>query len=87
MREGLGTALANRGQFDEAIAHFRKALEIKPDYVEAHCDLGRVLAARGRLDEAIQQLQKALDLASAQNNKPLADAIRAGIKQLQSNGH
>ena len=83
----LGTALANRGQFDEAIAHFRKALEIKPDYVEAHCDLGRVLAARGRLDEAIQQLQKALDLASAQNNKPLADAIRAGIKQLQSNGH
>ena len=29
----LGIALAGRGQVDEAIAHYRKALEIKPDYV------------------------------------------------------
>ena len=28
----LGIALAGRGQVDEAIAHYRKALEIKPDY-------------------------------------------------------
>ena len=32
----LGVVLAGRGQVDEAIAHYRKALEIKPDYAEAH---------------------------------------------------
>ena len=32
-------ALAGRGQVDEAIAHYRKALEIKPDYAEAHDNL------------------------------------------------
>ncbi len=75
----LGTALAGRGEVDEAIAHFRKALEIKPDYAEAHYNLGRALAGRGRLDEAIAHFQKALALASAQNDRDLADAIRAEI--------
>ena len=36
-------ALAGRGQVDEAIAHYRKALEIKPDYAEAHNNLGERL--------------------------------------------
>ena len=33
-------ALPGRGRFDEAIAHFQKALEIKPDFAEAHNNLG-----------------------------------------------
>ena len=44
----LGIALAGRGQVDEAIAHYRKALEIKPDYAEAHNNLGIALAGRGQ---------------------------------------
>ena len=35
----LGNVLAGRGQIDEAIAHFKKALEIKPDYAEARRSL------------------------------------------------
>ena len=31
-----------RGQLDEAVVHYRKALEIRPDYAEAHANLGNV---------------------------------------------
>ena len=39
---GLGLALSEAGKLPEAIAHYRKALEIKPDYAErthqpGHC--------------------------------------------------
>ena len=79
----LGIALADRGQIDEAITHYRKALEIKPDYVNAYIGLGDALAGRGRRREAIEYFQKALDLASARNDKTMADVIRARIKRHQ----
>jgi tetratricopeptide (TPR) repeat protein len=68
----LGSALAGRGQVDEAIAHYRKALEIKPDYAMAHIGLGSTLAGRGQLDEAMAHYWKALaiepDNPEAHNN-------------------
>ena len=68
----LGNALANRKQFDEAIAHYRKSLAIKPNFAEAHNNLGIALAARGQLDEAIAHYQKTLEIkphyADAYNN-------------------
>ena len=54
--------MAGRGQVDEAIAHYRKALEIKPDYAEAHNNLGIALAGRGQVDEAIAHYRKALEI-------------------------
>ncbi len=75
--------LVDRGRGDEAIVHYRKALEIKPDYVEVHCNLAKALAGRGRLEEAIACYRKALDLASARNDKALADFIRAEIMRHQ----
>ncbi len=79
----LGAMLVDRGRGDEAIVHYRKALEIKPDYVEVHCNLAKALAGRGRLEEAIACYRKALDLASARNDKALADFIRAEIMRHQ----
>ncbi len=58
----LGTALAARGQGDEAMAHFLKALEIKPDYAQGHYNLGFALFRRGQIDEAIEQYCKALEI-------------------------
>ncbi len=54
----LGLLLVGRGETDEAIAHYRKVLEIKPDYAEAHNNLGVALAACGQFDEAIRSLPK-----------------------------
>src|SRR5208282_1657591 len=38
----LGNALLQKGSVDEAIAHFQKALQIKPDYAEVCYNLGSV---------------------------------------------
>jgi protein O-mannosyl-transferase len=71
-RNNLGMVLLDRGQTDEAMFLFQKALEIKPDYAEGHYLLGLALVARGRLDEAIAHCQRALeikpDYAEAHNN-------------------
>ena len=68
----LGLALASLGRFDEALAHYRKALEIKPDYAEVHHNLGIILAGKGRFDDALAHYQKALeikpDFVEARNN-------------------
>ena len=48
----LGTALADLGRLDDAIACYRAALRIRPDYADAHHNLGNALKEQGRLDEA-----------------------------------
>ncbi len=68
----LGNALSDRGEVGEAIAHYRQAVEIEPDYAPAHHNLGRALAGRGEVEEAIAQYRKALrikpDYAEAHTN-------------------
>ena len=44
----LGSALAARGQVEQAIHHCRQALEIKPNYPDAHNNLGLIFARPGR---------------------------------------
>jgi len=79
----LGILLAGQGEPEEAMTHFRNALEIKPDHVEAHYNLALVLAGRGKVDEAIDHYRKALRLASARNDRALADRIGDQIRLLQ----
>src|SRR5580704_10167257 len=68
----LGSALNNQGKTDEAIAHYREAIELRPSYAEAHYNLGRLLARKGQLDDAVTHYEKALEIdpadAEAQNN-------------------
>ncbi len=68
----LGSALADRGEVDKAIAQYRKALEIAPDFAGAHFHLGLALAGRRELDEATAHYRRALEInpgyAEAHNN-------------------
>ena len=81
----LGAALAERGQVDAAIAHFQKALEIKPDYATVYDSLGIALAGRGQIDEAIAHYRKALELKPdyvyAHNNLGISLADRGQIDE------
>jgi Flp pilus assembly protein TadD len=61
----FGRALAKQGQIDEAIIHYQKALEIRPDYADVHNNFGLALATRGQADDAIVHYQKALDVDPA----------------------
>src|SRR5688572_15045179 len=68
----LGTALTVMGRNDDAIARYRKALELRPDYAVAHNNLGGILFKLGRLDEAERHLTDAVrfspDNAEARDN-------------------
>ena len=54
--------LLQEGSIDEAISHFRRALELNPDYFDAHQSLGNALGQTGQFDEAIAELATAVRL-------------------------
>jgi tetratricopeptide (TPR) repeat protein len=81
----VANELAGQGKLDEAIAQYRKALELQPDLAPAHVSLGTALARSGQLDSAIAQYEKALeinpDFAEAHNNLGNALVRRGRIDQ------
>jgi tetratricopeptide (TPR) repeat protein len=58
----LGTFLSHTGRLTEAIAQFRRAIEIKPDYALAYNNLGSALTELGRFDEAVSNFQRAVKI-------------------------
>ena len=55
------SALTEDGQYDEAIAEFRTALQLIPTMVGAHIGLGAALQGKGDLDGAVSQYRLLLD--------------------------
>jgi protein O-mannosyl-transferase len=58
----LGYVLFQKGRVDEAIDHFRRTLQIDPNYKDTHYNLANALLQKGNLDEAIVQYREALQL-------------------------
>lgn len=58
----LGKFLASQGKLDEAIAQYRAALRIAPDFAEPHYDLGRALEEQGQIDAAVSHYQTTVRL-------------------------
>jgi len=61
----LGTVLDRAGNQSGAIAHYREAVRLKPDYFEAHNNLGIALANTGHWPEAIAEYEAAVRLGPA----------------------
>ena len=59
----LGACLQHVGRIDEALACYRRALQIKPDYTPASYNLAVQLARRGDVERAIAQYQKTLEIS------------------------
>ncbi|HUQ36703.1 MAG TPA: tetratricopeptide repeat protein [Aestuariivirga sp.] len=72
----LGAAHLGMRNLDEAIASFKKAVQVRPDFAEAHNNLGIALKDQDRLDDAIASFGKALQIkpgfAEAHNNLGIA---------------
>ncbi|MHB8453980.1 MAG: O-linked N-acetylglucosamine transferase, SPINDLY family protein [Acidiferrobacterales bacterium] len=72
----LGGILAAQGRLNEAVAHYERALALKPDYAPAQNSLGNALWAQGSMDAALECYERALvlkpDYAEANNNLGLA---------------
>lgn len=58
----LGAALQSEGRLDEAAAHYRRAIALRPDYAAAYSNLGTALRQQGRLDEAVTSYERAISL-------------------------
>ncbi len=58
----LASVLAKRGQYEAAIAHYRQALQIQPNYAGAYDGMGAALADRGQLVQALAYFRAALKL-------------------------
>ena len=57
-----GVILKNLGKLKEAELSYRKAIDIKPDYAEAHSNLGNVFRDLGKFQEAELSYRKAIEL-------------------------
>jgi predicted O-linked N-acetylglucosamine transferase (SPINDLY family) len=57
-----GNALREQRRFAEAMSAYQKAVAIRPDFVEAHCNLGNALLELRQLDAAIATYQVAIRL-------------------------
>lgn len=75
----LGVALNAEGRHEEAAGWYRKAMQLRRPYPEAHSNLAAALVALGRPAEAIAHCEEALrvwpDYAQAHNN--MATALAA----------
>ena len=57
-----GACYASLGQMDTAVNYYEKALDIKPDYAEAHNNLAITLQELNQLDAAVERYKKALTI-------------------------
>jgi len=56
---------ADASTYDEAIAAYREALVLEPDFADAHCNLGAVFYNRGERDDARRHFERCLRLDPA----------------------
>ena len=77
---GLGEALRDEGQFEQAIISFRKALELWPELAICHTNLGWCYAVLGRLSEADAEFAYVLPEFDA----PANEQLRLGIMSVES---
>ncbi len=62
MASNMGQALWSDGRRTEAIAEYRRAIRLKPDWAPGHFNLGNALNEAGRPIDAIAELERALTL-------------------------
>lgn len=70
----LGIVLFEKGQLDDAIAHYRTTLQMQPNFWDADYNLGTALLGKGQVDEAIFYCDKAVMM---QPNDPDAQVALA----------
>jgi tetratricopeptide (TPR) repeat protein len=58
----LGNELFSRGEVDEAILYYHRALRGDPEYAEAHISLGNALMSQGKTEAAAAYYTRALEL-------------------------
>jgi predicted O-linked N-acetylglucosamine transferase (SPINDLY family) len=74
----LGVVLRARGRLRQAIAAYRRAIELKPEFVDAYHNLGNALREDGQADAAANAYRRVIQLRanSADAYNSLGNALR-----------
>jgi tetratricopeptide (TPR) repeat protein len=84
-----GTKLLEKGQYDQAITYFDKAIEINPRYAEAYNNRGIAYLKKGQYDKAISDFTEAIEInpkdAMAYRNRGIAYAMIRQHDKFSSN--
>jgi serine/threonine protein kinase/Tfp pilus assembly protein PilF len=63
--DSMAEIYLRRGKLDEAIAKYKEALEIKPDFLGAHLNIGYIYALKENYPEAMKHVDQFIAMASA----------------------
>jgi len=74
---GFGFALLEQGKPEDALVHYRKAIQIEPDYSDGHCNLGYLLMKQGKIQDAVKHFRRALELRKS--NKKARDNLGVAL--------
>lgn len=86
LRYGLGTAHAEAGNAEAAIAHLARAVAFDAGYSAAWSALGQLLADAGRRDEALAAWSSGLEAARAKGDKQAEKMMAVFMKRLERRG-
>jgi len=82
IEHNLGLAMGGSGRYDEAAAHFEKAIQIDPKFYESLVGMGVTRDFQGRLPEAIDYFQAAI---RSQPDVPTAHVYLGRVLWKQNN--
>ncbi|UCC98994.1 MAG: tetratricopeptide repeat protein [Phycisphaerales bacterium] len=93
-----GAAHLAKGEYDQAIACFDKAIRIEPGFAQAYCNRGTAYYEKNQYDPAIRDFTKAIeinpDFAEAYYNRAVSyyhkkeyDKARQDVEKAQSLDH
>jgi predicted Zn-dependent protease len=84
LRYGLGGEYLKLKQYDHAVEHLRKAVELDANYSAAWKLLGKVLAEAGRTNEAAKAYDAGIRAAEANGDMQAAREMAVFLKRLKS---
>ncbi|NJR63294.1 MAG: tetratricopeptide repeat protein, partial [Cyanobacteria bacterium CRU_2_1] len=77
-----GTRLLNQGNVEQAIAHYRRAIALNPNAVEAYQYLAEALTQQGALAEAAECYRRAIELTESASSSAAADQTEISMETM-----
>ncbi|MFI5104536.1 MAG: tetratricopeptide repeat protein [Terriglobales bacterium] len=81
-RYGLANEYSNAGQTEQALAEFKKLLELHPDYTNGYFMAAQALERSGRTTEAKKMLENGVEAARRTGNKHALSEMAGMLDEL-----
>lgn len=81
-RYGLAMEYSNAGQTEQALAEFKKLLELHPDYTNGYFMAAQALERSGRTADAKQMLENGVEAARRTGNKHALAEMAGMLEEL-----